>query len=92
MRAVVHDRYGPPEVLRVADVARPEPEHDEVLVRVHATTVTRGDAMGVRSTDYRFARVFTGIRRPRQTSIGTEFAGRVEEVGPAVTSILSSAS
>ena len=41
--------------------------------------------MGVRHTDYRFARVFTGIRRPRQTSLGTEFAGRVEEVGAAVT-------
>ena len=85
MRAVVHDRYGPPEVLRVADVERPVPEEDEVLVRVHASTVTRGDAMGVRSEDYRFTRVFTGIRRPRRTSIGTEFAGRVEEVGPAVT-------
>ena len=84
MRAVVHDRYGPPEVLRVAEVERPVPEDDEVLVRVHASTVTRGDAMGVRSAEYRFTRVFTGIRRPRQTSIGTEFAGRVEEVGAAV--------
>ena len=84
MRAVVHDRYGPPEVLRVAEVERPVPKEDEVLVRVHASTVTRGDAMGVRSADYRFTRVFTGIRRPRRTSHGTEFAGRVEEVGAAV--------
>ena len=44
MRAVVHDRYGPPEVLRVADVERPVPKDDEVLVRVHASTVTRSDA------------------------------------------------
>src|SRR5215210_5356731 len=85
MRAIVHDRYGPPEVLRVADVERPVPKDDEVLVRVHASTVTRGDAMGVRSAEYRFTRVFTGIRRPRRTTIGTEFAGRVEEVGAAVT-------
>jgi NADPH:quinone reductase-like Zn-dependent oxidoreductase len=85
MRAVLHDRYGPPEVLRVAEVERPVPADDEVLVRVHASTVTRADAMGVRSKDYRFTRVFTGIRRPRQTSLGTEFAGRVEEVGPAVS-------
>ena len=85
MRAVVHDRYGPPEVLRIDDVERPVPKEDEVLVRVHASTATRGDAMGVRSVDYRFTRVFTGIRRPRRTSHGTEFAGRVEEVGPAVT-------
>ncbi len=85
MRAVVHDRYGPPEVLRVAEVERPVPKDDEVLVRVHASTVTRGDAMGVRSADYRFTRVFTGIRRPRRTSSGTEFSGRIEEVGAAVT-------
>jgi NADPH:quinone reductase-like Zn-dependent oxidoreductase len=85
MRAVVHDRYGPPEVLRVAEVERPVPKEDEVLVRVHASTVTRGDAMGVRSVEYRFARLFTGIRRPRRTSFGSEFAGRVEEVGAAVT-------
>ena len=87
MRAVVHDRYGPPEVLRVDEVERPVPEADQVLVRVHASTVTRGDAMGVRSEDYRFTRVFTGIRRPRRTSIGTEFAGVVEEVGAAVTGL-----
>jgi NADPH:quinone reductase-like Zn-dependent oxidoreductase len=85
VRAVVHDRYGPPEVLRVADVERPVPEADEVLVRVHASTVTRGDAMGVRSVEYRFTRVFTGVRRPRRTSFGSEFAGVVEEAGPAVT-------
>ena len=42
MKAVVQDRYGPPEVLRVADVGRPVPKDDEVLVRVHASTVTRG--------------------------------------------------
>ena len=85
MRAVVHDRYGPPEVLHVADVPRPSPSDDEVLVRVHASTVTRGEAMGVRSVEYRFTRVFTGIRRPRRTHFGSEFAGRVEEVGAAVT-------
>jgi NADPH:quinone reductase-like Zn-dependent oxidoreductase len=86
MRAVVQDRYGPPEdVLRVAEVERPVPKEDEVLVRVHASTVTRGDAMGVRHVDYRFVRLFTGIRRPRRPTCGTEFAGRVEEVGAAVT-------
>lgn len=87
MRAVVHDRYGPPEVLRVDDVERPAPEEDEVLVRVRAATVTRGDAMSVRSNEYRFARVFTGIRRPRQTGFGSEFAGVVEEAGAAVSGL-----
>jgi NADPH:quinone reductase-like Zn-dependent oxidoreductase len=85
MRAVVHDRYGPPEVLRIAEVDRPVPKEDEVLVRVHASTVTRGDAMSVRSDKYRFTRLMTGIRRPRRTNHGTEFAGVVEEVGAAVT-------
>jgi NADPH:quinone reductase-like Zn-dependent oxidoreductase len=85
MRAVVHDRYGPPEVLRVAEVERPVPKDDEVLIRVHASTVTRGDTLGVRSKEYRFTRIFTGIRRPRRTIHGTEFAGRVADVGPTVT-------
>src|SRR6478752_8662575 len=85
MRAVIHDRYGPPEVLRVGEVERPVPKEGEVLVRVHASTVTRGDAMGVRSVDYRFTRLVTGIRRPRRTHFGSEFAGTVEEVGAAVT-------
>jgi NADPH:quinone reductase-like Zn-dependent oxidoreductase len=85
MKAVVHERYGPPEVLRIAEVERPTPKDDEVLVRVHASTVTRGEAMGVRSREYRFTRVFTGIRRPRKTCFGSEFAGRVEKVGAAVT-------
>ena len=71
MRAVIHERYGPPEVLRVGDVERPVPEVDEVLVEVHASTVTRGDAMGVRSEDYRFTRVFTGIRTPTRKSAFT---------------------
>jgi len=86
MRAVVQDRYGPPEVvLRVGEVERPVPKENEVLVRVHASTVTRGDAMRVRSAEYRFTRLFLGIRRPRRPTLGMEFAGRVEEVGPAVT-------
>ena len=85
MRAVVHDRYGPPEVLRVAEVERPVPKDDEVLVKVLASTVTRGDTMSVRSVEYGFIRIFSGITRPRRTSFGTEFAGRVEDKGSAVT-------
>jgi NADPH:quinone reductase-like Zn-dependent oxidoreductase len=72
-------------VLHVDEVERPVPKEDEVLVRIHASTVTRGDAMGVRHVDYRFTRLATGIRRPRRTNFGSEFAGRVEDVGAAVT-------
>ena len=86
MRAVVHDRYGPPEVLRVADVKRPVPEEDEVLVRVHASTVTRSDT-GLRSLEYPFSRLLTGIRRPKRTTAGMEFAGVVDEIGVAVTEL-----
>ena len=72
-------------MLRVDDVERPVPKADEVLVGVLASTVTRSDAMGVRSVEYRFSRLATGIRRPRRTTFGMEFAGRVEEAGAAVT-------
>ena len=61
MRAVVHDRYGPPEVLRLEEVERPVPEDDEVLVRIHATTVNRTDC-GLRSAESFFSRFFTGLR------------------------------
>ena len=72
-------------MLRVSDVERPAPNEDEVLVRVNASTVTRGEAMGVHHREYKFVRLATGIRRPRRTTFGSEFAGRVEEVGAAVT-------
>jgi NADPH:quinone reductase-like Zn-dependent oxidoreductase len=84
MRAVVYDRYGPPEVLHVDDVERPEPKDDEVLVRVHATTVTQTDC-GWRSAQPFIVRYFIGLRRPRRRVLGMELAGEVEAAGPAVT-------
>jgi NADPH:quinone reductase-like Zn-dependent oxidoreductase len=82
MRAVVCDRYGPPDVLRLEDVERPVPKEDEVLVEVHATTVTRTDC-GVRAGDPFFVRVFTGLLRPRRKIAGMELAGKVVAVGAA---------
>ena len=91
MRAVVYDRYGPPEVLRLEDVARPIPTEDEVLVRIHATTVNRLDT-ATREANRRsglaisfISRLVSGLRRPRQRILGTEFAGEVEAVGAAVS-------
>ena len=84
LRAVVHDRYGPPDVLRLEDVDRPVPKADEILVRVHATTVTRSDCGWRRAKPF-FSRFFTGLRRPKRRILGTEFSGEVEAVGAAVT-------
>jgi NADPH:quinone reductase-like Zn-dependent oxidoreductase len=84
MKAVVYNRYGPPEVLRLEDVERPVPGEDEVLIRIHATTVTRTDC-GVRSAKPFIVRFFTGLRRPKQRILGIELAGEVEAIGPNVT-------
>jgi NADPH:quinone reductase-like Zn-dependent oxidoreductase len=84
VRAVLHDRYGPPDVLRIDDVERPAPNSDQILVQVHATTVTRTDC-GWRSAKPFFIRLFTGLRRPKHRTLGMEFAGAVDAVGEAVT-------
>jgi NADPH:quinone reductase-like Zn-dependent oxidoreductase len=84
VRAVAHDRYGPPDVLRLEEVERPVPKDDEVLVRIHATTVNRTDT-GFRSAEFFVARFFTGLLRPRRKILGSEFAGEVEALGAAVT-------
>jgi NADPH:quinone reductase-like Zn-dependent oxidoreductase len=84
MKAVVHDRYGPPEVLRLEDVERPVPEAGEVLVRVHATTVNQTDCHIRRAKPFIW-RFFAGLRRPRQRILGMEFAGEVAAVGGGVT-------
>src|SRR2546423_3544588 len=84
MRAVVHDRYGPPDVLRLEDVELPVPNEDEVLVKIHATTVNRTDC-GLRSASPFFIRYFTGVRRPKRRILGMELAGEVEAVGAAVS-------
>jgi NADPH:quinone reductase-like Zn-dependent oxidoreductase len=84
MKAVVHHRYGPPDVLRLEDVDRPVPGESEVLVNVRATTVTRSDAAWRAAKPF-FSRYFTGLRRPRRRVLGTEFAGEVADVGSGVT-------
>jgi NADPH:quinone reductase-like Zn-dependent oxidoreductase len=84
MRAVVHDRYGPPEVLRIEEVDRPVPKDDEVLIRVRATTVTQTDTHARAARPF-FWRLLAGLRRPKWRTLGVELAGEVEAVGAAVT-------
>jgi NADPH:quinone reductase-like Zn-dependent oxidoreductase len=84
MRAAVQTRYGPPDVVRIAEVARPTPKDNEVLVKVHATTVNRTDC-GIRGATPFIVRCFTGLVRPRTRVLGNEFAGEVEAVGRGVT-------
>ena len=84
MWAAVRDRYGPPEVVRVIELERPAVKDHDVLVRVHATTVNRTDC-GLRAAKPWIYRLFLGLRRPRRTVLGTEFAGEVEAVGDGVT-------
>ena len=85
MKAAVHTRYGPPDVVRVVDVPTPAPQENEVLVKVQATTVNRTDC-GFRGAKPFFARAFTGLVRPRVTILGNEFAGQVQAIGSSVTS------
>src|SRR5437868_4280972 len=91
MRAVVYDRYGSPDVLRLDEVERPVPAEDEVLVKIHATTVNRTDC-ATREANRRsglavtlLSRLLSGVRRPRRRILGRELAGEVESVGAAVT-------
>jgi len=84
VKAVVHDRYGAPDVLRLDDVELPVPKEDEVLVRVRATSVTRSDAHLRAGTPF-VQRLMSGLRRPKRRILGHELSGEVVEVGSAVT-------
>jgi NADPH:quinone reductase-like Zn-dependent oxidoreductase len=86
MKAAVNTTYGPPDVVRVGDVPRPTIKANEVLVKVHATTVNRTDC-GFRAARPFFIRLLTGLVRPRVHVLGTEFAGVVEATGGGVTSL-----
>jgi NADPH:quinone reductase-like Zn-dependent oxidoreductase len=84
MRAVVCSGYGAPDRLEIREVDQPSPGEAEVLIRVHAATVNRTDCALLRGKP-RFARLVTGLTRPRQQVMGTEFAGYIEATGASVT-------
>jgi NADPH:quinone reductase-like Zn-dependent oxidoreductase len=82
MKAIVHERYGRPDVLELREVDVPVIEDQQVLVRVHASSVNPVEWYGV--TGPYFARIGNGLRRPKTTSVGADLAGRVEAVGKDV--------
>lgn len=85
MKAAVYTRYGEPEVVSVRDVPRPVPRDNDVLVKVHASTVNRTDC-GFRSAEYFISRLFSGLLRPKNNILGCEFAGEVAAIGKNVRS------
>jgi NADPH:quinone reductase-like Zn-dependent oxidoreductase len=85
MKAAVITRYGSPDVIKILDAPKPAPAADEVLIRVHAATVNRTDCGELRAHPF-FTRFFYGLRRPRRTIFGLDFAGEVEAVGAGVVS------
>ena len=89
MKAIVYTKYGPPEVLHLKEIPKPAPRDTEVLVKVHATTVTIGDcrmrSFTVPPEQWLLSRLYLGIFRPRRPILGMELAGEIEAVGKNVT-------
>jgi len=90
MKAVVYERYGPPEVLKIKEVEKPIPEANEILIKVHATTVHVGDTIlrKGKHPDSKFYSVMLhvamGVRKPKKGILGQECAGVIEEIGEDV--------
>lgn len=88
MKAFVYERYGSPDVLQLKEVGKPTPKDNEVLIRIHATTVTSADwrarSLEVPVGFHLLSRLFFGVWRPRQPILGLELAGEIESVGKDV--------
>ena len=86
MKAIVYQKYGSPDVLQLKEVEKPTPKYNEVLIKIYVTTVNRTDCATIRAIPF-FARFFTGLFKPKKQIPGTEFAGKIEEIGKNVKSL-----
>ncbi len=86
LKAIVYEKYGPPEVLKLKEVDKPAPRDNEVLIKIYATTVNRTDYATIRAIPF-FARLITGIFKPKKQIPGTEYAGEIEAMGKNVKSL-----
>ena len=80
MKAIVYHKYGPPDVLELKEVEKPTPKDNEILIRVHSSSVNGGDWHLLRGTPF-FVRIFTGLWKPKNKILGADVAGRIESVG-----------
>src|ERR1700716_629516 len=85
MKAAVRSKYGLPGDLSIKELDIPTPKHDEVLIRVHATTVNRSDCHVLSGRPF-IMRLFTGLFKPRSSIIGSDFAGEIAATGSSVES------
>lgn len=84
MKAIIYTKYGPPEVLQLKEVPKPIPKDNELLIKVHATTVNRTDCGFLRGKPF-ITKFFSGLFRPKNRTLGNEFAGKIEVIGKDVT-------
>lgn len=85
MKAIINTEYGSADVLKLQEIEKPTPKSNEVLVKIYAATVNRTDT-GLRSAEYFISRLFTGLFKPRFHTLGSEFAGIIEQIGENVKS------